>query len=297
MELERISNQELEVEVNAYGAELWSVKDVRTRRQYLWQGRPDIWELRAPVIFPYCGRIKDFKFYGPDGKEYQGQNHGFARFTTHRLKENTGEGMTWRIEADEQLRRLYPYEFSLETAYRLDGTDLHWTYLVKNNGDRDMPFNVGYHPGFICPFEGGSQDIGDYALIFEREETPIQLISDDQGQLRTGEERIYFTACKEIPLKNGMFPKNVCLTGLKSEYIDITDRSSGRYIRVHIGGFKNLLLWSKPGDIHFICIEPWTGLADDEQSRQRLELKRDIQILKPGESYEKDLLIELGGAR
>lgn len=143
----------------------------------------------------------------------------------------------------------------------------------------------------------GIQDIRDYALVFEREETPIQLLTDSEGQLRTGEERVYFSNQKEIPLRNGLFPKNICLTGLKSEYIDIRERSSGRYIRVHIGGFKNVLLWSKPGNIHFICIEPWTGLADEENSRQRLELKRDIDILKPGDSYEKDLQIEFGGAR
>lgn len=294
---QRISNQELEIVVNDYGAELWSIRDLKTGDQYLWQGQEDIWELRAPVIFPYCGRIKDFKFYDRDGTEYKGQNHGFARFSTHRLKENKGNRMTWILEASEETKKLYPYDFTMETTYRLEGSVLHWTYLVKNNGIRDMPFNVGYHPGFFCPFVRGNQNIKDYALVFEQEETPVQLLSDEQGQLRTGEEKIYFTNQKEIPLENGMFPKNFCLTGLKSEYIDIKEKVSGRYIRIHIGGFKNVLFWSKPGDIHFICIEPWTGLADDENSMQRLELKRDIEILKPKESCERDLVIEFGGAR
>lgn len=294
---QKIRNQELEVEVNSYGAELWSIRDMKTGDQYLWQGQADIWELRAPVIFPYCGRIKDFTFYDQDGTRYEGQNHGFARFSIHELKEHVDTKMTWSLKSSEETRQLYPYDFTLETTYRLEGTDLHWTYLVKNNGDRDMPFNVGCHPGFFCPFVRGSRNIEDYALVFEQEETPTQLLSDDQGQLRTGEERIYFTDQKEIPLKNGMFPKNVCLTGLESEYVDIMEKTSGRYIRIHIGGFKNVLLWSKPGDIHFICIEPWTGLADDENSRHRLELKRDIEILRPGETYEKDLRIEFGGAR
>lgn len=294
---QKIRDQELEVEINDYGAELWSIQDLKTKDQYLWQGQPDIWKLRAPVIFPYCGRIKDFTFYDQDGTRYQGQNHGFARFSTHRLKELAKDKVTWSLEADENTRKLYPYDFSLETSYYLEETRLHWTYLVKNNGDRDMPFNVGYHPGFFCPFVRGSQNIEDYALVFEREETPIQLLSDKEGQLRTGEEKIYFTNQKEIPLKNGMFPKNFCLTGLKSDYIDIKEKTTGRYIRVYIKGFKNVLFWSKPGDIRFICIEPWTGLADDENSRQRLELKRDIDILEPGKQYEKDLVIEFGGAR
>ena len=47
---QRISNQELEIVVNEYGAELWSIRDLKTGDQYLWQGQEDIWELRAPVI-------------------------------------------------------------------------------------------------------------------------------------------------------------------------------------------------------------------------------------------------------
>lgn len=157
---QKISNQELEAEVNSYGAQLWSIRDMKTGDQYLWQGQTDIWELRAPVIFPYCGRIKDFTFYDQDGMRYEGQNHGFARFSTHELKEHTDTQMTWSLKASEETRRLYPYDFTLETTYRLEETRLHWTYLVKNNGDRAMPFNVGFHPGFFVPLCGESRTSG-----------------------------------------------------------------------------------------------------------------------------------------
>lgn len=291
--IQTIRNEFLEVQVNSEGAQLWSIVERCSGTQFLWQGDPNIWELRAPVIFPYCGRIRDFKFIDGDGAEYHGQNHGFARFQNHDLKE-CGEGrVIWNLPCNEETKKLYPYQFEFNTEYRLEGNALCWIYHIKNLDRRPMPFNVGYHPGFMCPFDV-ERDISDYELVFEKEETPIQLVSDENGQLRTGEERVLFEKKRRIPLKDGMFPKNYCVTGLVSQYVDILEKPTGRYIRVHIGGFPNEIFWSKPGKIHFLCIEPWTGLADDENSDYRLEHKRDIQILEPGGCYEKELRIEFG---
>ena len=100
-----IENEQLSVQVNTQGAELWSVKDKRDGRECLWQGEASVWELRAPVIFPYCGRLKDFKYKDEDGVWHTGQqNHGFARFKDHKLKEKTEDSVTLLLESDEERR-------------------------------------------------------------------------------------------------------------------------------------------------------------------------------------------------
>ena len=290
-----IQNESLRVEVNSYGAELWSLTEKQEGKQYLWQGDASIWELRAPVIFPYCGRLKDFKYRDEDGVWHtEQQNHGFARFMDHDLKEKTEDSVTLILRDNEETWEKYPYHFTFETCYRLEGATLHCIHRVKNTGERKMPFNLGYHPGFFCPFSDEYQT-GDYEIRFEQRETPIQLESEDDGQLRTGKETIRFRDQNVMPLSDGMFPKNFCLTGLKSKYLDLVEKPTGRFIRVSIDGFQNVVFWSKPGKLHFLCVEPWTGCPDSVDSTFDLWEKRDIQTLEPGAEYAADSSVSIGG--
>lgn len=288
-----IQNQALQVQVNDLGAELWSVLDLATQTEHLWQGIPSIWPLRSPTIFPYCGRIKDFQFHDDDGTIYQGINHGFSRTSVHRLVSQTRQSLTLQLASSKDTLKKYPFSFILETTYRLESRQLHWEYRLENTGNHPMPFNLGCHPGYMCPFSA-EYPIDDYALRFEQSESPIQLITDSEGQLRTGEQRVWMDDVSTIPLNDHFFPKNFCLTNLRSRYVDILERPTGRYVRVYFKPYHNLVLWSKPERVHFVCIESWTGLADDVNSNYRLQDKRDIQILAPGETFSIDMVTEIG---
>ena len=159
-----------------------------------------------------------------------------------------------------------------------------------------MPFNVGYHPGFFCPFSK-EYETKDYEVRFEKEETPVELESEADGQLRTGKERVRFENRRTMELEDGMFPKNFCLTGLKSKYADIVEKPTGRFIRVFLDGFRNVVFWSKPGKLKFLCIETWTGCSDSVDSTFNLWDKRDIQKMEPGQEYICDAAVKIGGAR
>ena len=54
--LYEISNERLTVSIDSVGAELFAITD-RRGTQYLWQGNPAWWNDRAPVLFPYVGRL------------------------------------------------------------------------------------------------------------------------------------------------------------------------------------------------------------------------------------------------
>ena len=63
-----IENDFLTVGVNPFGAELWSVVSKENGKEYIWQGNPEIWNGRAPVLFPICGRLSG------DSYEYGGKS-------------------------------------------------------------------------------------------------------------------------------------------------------------------------------------------------------------------------------
>ena len=60
-----IKNDVLNVCITTLGAQ---IKSVKSDKEYMWEGNPDIWGKHAPVLFPVCGRLKDGK-YTYKGKE------------------------------------------------------------------------------------------------------------------------------------------------------------------------------------------------------------------------------------
>ena len=48
-----LKNKKIELSVNSFGAEMNSLKDAVTGKDYLWTGNPDVWKFHAPVLFPH----------------------------------------------------------------------------------------------------------------------------------------------------------------------------------------------------------------------------------------------------
>ena len=64
------------VEISPLGAELQSVSAGGVQK--LWSGDKRVWSGRAPILFPFCGGLKnDGYFY--NGARYDMPKHGFAR--------------------------------------------------------------------------------------------------------------------------------------------------------------------------------------------------------------------------
>lgn len=52
MELYELSNNEIMIRVSSFGAELKSLKDRKTGKEYLWDANPDYWKRTSPVLCP-----------------------------------------------------------------------------------------------------------------------------------------------------------------------------------------------------------------------------------------------------
>ena len=77
----QLKNNFLTVTLSDKGAEIQSVKDVNSGREYMWQADPEIWGRHAPILFPVVGRLKDDQ-YTYDGKTYHmGQPVSYTHLT------------------------------------------------------------------------------------------------------------------------------------------------------------------------------------------------------------------------
>ena len=97
-----VENEFLRVEVDSLGAELASVVDKASGAQMLWQGDPAVWPRRAPILFPYCGKLVNGSFT-VEGKTYAGGQHGFARDLEHEFLGCDGTALRFRLASSADL--------------------------------------------------------------------------------------------------------------------------------------------------------------------------------------------------
>ena len=69
------------------------------------------------------------------------------------------------LESDDTTKAMYPFDFSLAIAFRLNGSTLSVEATVRNTGTETMPFAYGGHPGFNVPL-GGDGAFEDWFLEF-----------------------------------------------------------------------------------------------------------------------------------
>lgn len=288
--LHTIENENLKIRINSLGAELWSIVDKKDGTEYLWQGDSDLWEGRAPTLFPHCGRLKD-KRYTYENKTYNSEIHGFARRFEHRLAVKSETSIVFVFESNDETLRIYPWHFILKTSFKLEDRRIIHTCEVYNPNDKEMYFSIGYHPGFNCPFDS-KHSVEEYILKFERKETPTEILCSDNGLL-TGEERIYFENEDTIALHDKLFASSIVLTDLKSDYVSLVEKSTGRSLKVGIKDFPYVVFWSTPDVVKFVCIEPWYGLPDAEDTDGQFIKKRGIQKLAPHESFRCSITIDI----
>ena len=142
-----LKNGQLTIKIKPYGAELAGISDNKTGREYLWQGEPSIWSGQSPILFPIVGRLCSDSFTYRD-KKYYLPKHGFARKSQFEILMASDEKASFRLEASEETRRVYPFDFALTVEYALKDKTLAVSNTVKNLGNDEMYFSLGAHPAF-----------------------------------------------------------------------------------------------------------------------------------------------------
>ena len=283
-----IENAYLKVTVTDWGAQVKSVLRKCDGVEHIWQADPSVWGYHAPILFPYCGRLKEGKFE-VNGKTYEsGTQHGFARTATHRLVKQTDTQVVLELTESEETLAVFPWRFSLKSTFTLDGDTLRHTLTVKNTDTAPFSFGIGYHPAFAIPFDR-NHTYADYELRFSEMESPLCLGTAPKG-LVNGQIYSLASNIRSIPVTAGMFDNDShCMVNLNSKTLGLYEKDTGRGVVCNIENFPYCLIWSKPGIPQFICIEPWNSLPSYEFGSTAWEEKPAAARLEPGQHWHTTL--------
>jgi aldose 1-epimerase len=256
--------------------------------EHIWHADPAVWGYHAPILFPFCGKLKDGKFE-VGGKVYNcaGQ-HGFARTSTHTLVEQTDGRIVLELTHSEETLAVFPWKFRLLSIFTLENDTLHHTLRVENVDEEAFSFGIGYHPAFTIPFDN-KHTYADYELRFSRMESPLCLSTAPKG-LINGQVYSLGSNIDTLPITAGMFDSDShCMVNLRSGTLGLYEKDTGRGVVCNIENFPYCLIWSKPGVPHFICIEPWNSLPSYEFGSTVWEEKPAAARIAPGENWSTTL--------
>lgn len=290
-----IKNEKLSVTIAAHGAELSSIYDKANDRELVWQADQAFWNRHAPVLFPNVG-----KYYGGhftyNGTDYPMGQHGFARDTEFEQVASGENFVTYRLCADEESKKVYPFDFVLEITHRLNGNHLTVEWNVKNTDNKEMYFTIGGHPAFnvnVLP----DTDFEDYSLVFKEGTEKLSYVLLDAESGTAIGDKVYELELTDskYALKKDMFDKDALVfDGGQIEWAALALPDGKPYIALESKGFPNFGIWSKPG-APYVCLEPWCGRCDNKGFEGEISEKPGIIALKAGETFKKsyDIIVYL----
>ncbi|WP_338378504.1 aldose 1-epimerase family protein [uncultured Flavobacterium sp.] len=268
--------------INHFGAELETF--FKDNTNYIWTIDEHYWNKTSPVLFPIVGRLKNDS-YTLNGKEYSLPRHGFARNFEFKVIEKSENMVVLSLMQNEETLKVFPYEFELQLKYVLEDNKLTISYLVINNSNKIMPFNIGAHPAFSIPtrFE-------DYSLQFNIDER--FKTHHLENELFDGKSTLIESKNGLIPLKYSLFENDALVfKHLQSNEVNVL-KNNNPYLKVSFDSFPFLGIWTKQ-NAPFICIEPWFGHADETTSDGNIHNKKSIQVLNSEAIFQCSFHIEI----
>ena len=132
-----LKNNYYEITFSTVGAEMISLKNAEGK-ELLWQcNENSVWKDHAPLLFPFCGRLKD-RIYYYGGNSYPMTIHGFARSCEFELVKKSDTGIIFALKSNEATKEIYPFDFEYRITYTLIEDTLKVIYEVKNTGDKSV---------------------------------------------------------------------------------------------------------------------------------------------------------------
>lgn len=278
MKIYNIKNKNFQISIKKKGAELCSFKSLVTNIEYIWNANPDVWGSHAPNLFPFIGCLKEGSFLYKE-KEYKCEKHGFIRNNKNiNLLNKTEDSLTFRLKYSEETLEIYPFKFEFQIKFILEDNKLRVEHKIINHGDNNMLFSLGGHPGFNCPIHNGEK-YSDYYLEFENPETAPTWQVSENGLIGDQNYPI-FDNPTTINLHPQLFKNDALIfKNLNSSKVSLKSKNSNQVISMQFEDFPYLGIWAKP-KAHYICIEPWLGIADSSNSNRNIKNKEGIISLK-----------------
>lgn len=287
-----IENEFLKVNINSKGAELSHIKSVNNKTEFMWQADPEVWGSHAPNLFPIIGSMK-LDSYIYNNEVYPMTKHGFIRKNDNFVAEKTSENeMKFILISNDDLYKMFPFKFQIAISYTLQGNSLTVNHTVHNLDTKTMYFSLGGHPAFNCPLNS-TEDYTDYVLEFEKPETSQSYLLNMATGLVTNKTKPAFTDSKVIQLRGDLFNEDALIfKDLKSRKVTLKHKEKGAVLSVSFKDFNFLGIWAKP-NAPYVCIEPWLGIADNENTNRKIEEKEGILSLDSGLVFNAAYTIEI----
>ena len=285
-----IENEQLKVCVSDHGAELCSIYNKKTEREVIWTADPAYWNRHAPVLFPFVGKVTG-GCYTYEGRKYPMGQHGFARDREFLFVDSGDTFIRHRLAADEESRKVYPFDFELEIVHKLEGNCVTVEWKVFNPGKKKMYFSIGGHPGFCVDENAGSR------LVFEEQETLSRVAIDPKT------EGVDVEHPEVIALQQGVYqvePDTFDKDALIFDHgqvkqVSLEKADGTRLVTLRCPDALSVGIWSPVGkQAPFICLEPWIGRCDNSGFTGELKDKFDVQSLEPGESFRTAYDLRIG---
>ena len=296
-EIISISNGSLTASIDTMGAQLMSLR--KGESEYLWQGDPNWWPRRAPILFPIVGVLKDSKAESAEGTISLAR-HGLARLNQFEVVEQSASSVTLQLKSTEETRKSYPYDFELKLIFSVAGDTLTQTYEVTNPANVVLPFTLGAHPAFNIPIPGvEAASLDQYYLLFTHSWTSYGPSITDDGLCDYTTPQKLIVDSDTLPLSWELIDREKTIT-----LEDVPDRritlvanaeasSEAHGIQIDFEGFDYLGIWSAAPGCPFVALEPWCGIADTVDCDGVFEHKPGIMCLEPEQSITKTLSVKV----
>lgn len=273
--MQTLKNDILKIEINEHGAELSSVFGIKSQKEYLWQGDPQFWGRRSPVLFPVVGKYKDLKsVYG--GKEYSLPQHGFARDCDFTLIHKTDNSVSFELTENADTLKNYPFKFRLICSFELNGNKIRVKWTIVNTNDREMYFSIGAHPAFNC-------EKGKTVLSMNKRNLEYSVLNSEGLYLPEKYSlKSSFVLTDDIFDRDALIIENSGVTSVQllndgKEFVTVN-------FTAPLFGIWSPVKKNAP----FVCIEPWYGRADSADFNCDLTTREWGNKLSVGEAFEKE---------
>lgn len=287
-----ITSGSLTARIDPLGAELLSLMDA-AGAEYMTDADPAFWGGHAPLLFPIVGSLAGDRLR-LDGRDYPLPRHGFARRSNFELAAHGADHVRFRLSDSAESREVYPFAFTLDMTFRLEGLTLAMEAIVANPGAMPLPFSFGYHPAFAWPLPGGGEKAAHRLVFDQHEPQPVRRVAKGTGLLLRDDKATPVDG-RTLPLSEGLFTADALIwTSLHSRALSY-GAPGGTWLDIAFPDTPMLGVWQVPG-ARYICIEPWQGHADPEGFEGDFAEKPGLVVLPPGQkrSFRMDVTVRRG---
>jgi len=275
-----LKNDKYRLKIDSFGAELISASF--NNEEYLHQKEEVYWNRSSPVLFPIVGKLKNNN-YKYKNKNYSLPIHGLARHKEFTFVEKSQNSLVFSLSEDENSLKHYPFIFTLQITYILKEDSFDIVYEVSSK--EDILFSLGAHPAFVLK---ASLD-NTYLEFKEKEELDLLCLNLENGCIN---KRVkHYLNSKILPLKKNIFKNDALIfEATKSQEVSLKNKENEKSVRIVYEDFPFIGFWA-PINADFVCMEPWCGIADEEDTNYIFEEKKGIISLKKNETFSRKLAI------